>query len=1503
MFDKVILEENEFLTIKDQLNQMFFDYINKTDEELAPLMKTMDPDLFQEMFLNDYLKPFLETHYYPIIEKLASYDLSQISSNLWEDFPIYGIDPFVFNLEGTNANIDFQYFSIQYCDHYNLKGCHLTNLEEIDLIDLNGFDEDVIKSNFNIFLDDAYPIEFRQNYYDHSLTINDYLHLDDHLKERFPDSFHHFMYHKTYEVLGSLKKVSELYKLYPDEMDYILNNMNFYHKIKLQPFLEKFKDIPKEEFLDSYYSFLRDEIIHDYRTFSIEELPVQFIEENRDILLLDSGLPKDILEKYYSSTLSWKDVLDYPILLDICKNNHSLLYQGMENEDFVEILDTDIIDDLVKNHSGFLEYVFTHKNQLHFSNIKNRLNEKDLPFSVWLKKVSMQDASYLHYYLMYIHKESSIYPDGLTLKEILERRDLRSDEENRIIDTIISYIGYDNIMRFQEETSYFTKEKFHNPLYNLEFIGSMIQKYNGRNNPNIYFQKENYNSLLSSVKEVFTCKKPFGFVFDYRDISTSFQDVYPNIFLREEELDGLGDNDKKKVMNSFYSGTMEYEDVKKYPILVDVLKNKDLEIPFEQFLYGYSVIPNFLELCKIYGDYLKYCYLAISSKMIVSLEDACSLIDEKIYENIINGSILKYGEDLPLSFQKKYPYLFLPKDADSKIKERFYYRKFLVEDFLNDEELLKYFTEHHVDLVAGMNKDFSKLIGLKENASLKDNYTKLKIIEDFETWLLTEEEIGDLQDEYISMIREKYDEVDDEFLRNFKEVLMRIMHSNSSKLYRVRSKIMVPILRSSDPIKKLESIEDLYLRNHLPDVFKTYQVFRILHTNSLGQLVLNTNKNSSPVLLHHSLKSNELILSSDLVKVALESNNSSIRNYIHSFQEGYGLYQDALNDKALSMEQEEKLKRFSKMLMALYNESILGKNRRINSSGDFLEDIKNSIHLLSPNGSDDYDLVERVTKMFAHFAGFNSYKELLEHMDSVRNEADRKNRERVKRPFQLRKGDLIKGINSVDYLLPSLQNGIVATEFLGSDAKEKGDSTPLDTDFSYSLFDEDLESGINHSISRDYGPVWFIIEREDPNIEISRDFYGEHEIGDFHKDKIELFRTGEGWHFGIRTGIGSCHISYIVTDNYSPKMGVDVAMGGFYIPIVDKSGHLLFTEDDYDEIRRKMSGLSHYGINTYTFSNHLVIPEVLEIQKDLKEDRSHIQNIGRIIKDSFRRVLENVEIEGECYSFPIKECMDGDLSMGTIEVIDTGSTSRGTSMVGDYDFDYMFRIDSSIFKNSHKRDGIIKVLGNLLHATPNEKNEFREKGVLIDGVDESVDIDISFEAKRDNISYTTDMCLKDRLDTIKKIDPLKYDLVCANIIYAKKVLKDGDCYYKHGHSKWMGNGGLGGVGVENWILQNGGSFIDAAENFVAAATNEDKNGFLDWNTFKYKYQIWDFGENFHGNGIRHDNFVYDNMDELGYKAMLEVLLKELKKYKSRQEVIEILDEENVKIIENDKKII
>ena len=44
-------------------------------------------------------------------------------------------------------------------------------------------------------------------------------------------------------------------------------------------------------------------------------------------------------------------------------------------------------------------------------------------------------------------------------------------------------------------------------------------------------------------------------------------------------------------------------------------------------------------------------------------------------------------------------------------------------------------------------------------------------------------------------------------------------------------------------------------------------------------------------------------------------------------------------------------------------------------------------------------------------------------------------------------------------------------------------------------------------------------------------------------------------------------------------------MNGFYIPVANKEGKIVFTPKDYDELRAKMSGLSYYGVPEQILKN------------------------------------------------------------------------------------------------------------------------------------------------------------------------------------------------------------------------------------------------------------------------------------------------------------------------------
>lgn len=103
---------------------------------------------------------------------------------------------------------------------------------------------------------------------------------------------------------------------------------------------------------------------------------------------------------------------------------------------------------------------------------------------------------------------------------------------------------------------------------------------------------------------------------------------------------------------------------------------------------------------------------------------------------------------------------------------------------------------------------------------------------------------------------------------------------------------------------------------------------------------------------------------------------------------------------------------------------------------------------------------------------------------------------------------------------------------------------------------------------------------------------------------------------------------------------------------------------------------------------------------------------------------------------------------------------------------------------------------------------------------------------------------------------------------AKQILKEAGAYKKGTH----GQGGLGGVGVENWILQNNGSLEAAAREFLESAKGRN------FDEFKDVYRIYDFGQNHvaieRGQGIAYNEFVYDNMTPEGYEAMRSKLIEE-----------------------------
>ena len=619
-------------------------------------------------------------------------------------------------------------------------------------------------------------------------------------------------------------------------------------------------------------------------------------------------------------------------------------------------------------------------------------------------------------------------------------------------------------------------------------------------------------------------------------------------------------------------------------------------------------------------------------------------------------------------------------------------------------------------------------------------------------------------------------------------------------------------------------------------------------------------------------------------------------------------------------------------------------------------DLTNLTSLIKPNSR--YTLADRAVRYFAHFVGIEDLAGAEQYMDDAVKEADARNRKTAEyltttSEPKLQPGDLVKGIGNVCYLSDIFQNGSIAGEYLGD--VSNSDATPLDTDLSVVLHGEQTINQTMASMTANgYGDgLWtvlqsdrttgedrFIITRRGkseadqsvydlsvPDANFDRTDLTQEEIDRRLREiaeakrhrrealsKLEAFFTGAIGpdHYGIRTGFGMNKVDYCVTDStrtdstpVSEVTKLEIALGGFYIPIVDRdSEELVFTPADYDKMRQQMSGLSYYRTGDYQFapdselelgeltldreslsavsapslsstsddaqgasSSSITIPSTTTIISELPASMAETDHKHEVINQAIKQAITDIpDLNLSC-----KDYLDGDLTENIVEMIDTGSTGRQTNAPGSGDFDYMARLDRSILNDPTKKqqitDALLAAFGRENDGSAIVNGNLRLKQVSIDGLAEPVDIDITFAQKTNKVQYPTDAALADRLSNIKNQSEAKYQQVLANIIYAKQFLKANQVYKPRRSPEAEGVGGLGGVGIENWVLQHGGSFKQAARDFLAVADN--CSSFED---FCAHYPVWDYGENH--KGIRskpHDNFVADNMNQAGYNRMKQAL--------------------------------
>ena len=423
------------------------------------------------------------------------------------------------------------------------------------------------------------------------------------------------------------------------------------------------------------------------------------------------------------------------------------------------------------------------------------------------------------------------------------------------------------------------------------------------------------------------------------------------------------------------------------------------------------------------------------------------------------------------------------------------------------------------------------------------------------------------------------------------------------------------------------------------------------------------------------------------------------------------------------------------------------------------------------------------------------------------------------------------------------------------------DGTPFDTDFSEigesNLHSETTLRGVlNSTYSKAYyGTTYYVIKKGDYDEEKS--YTG----GDFEKQKTRY----------LRTAIGSNKISYIITNEWSEEYAYSMAQNGIYIPVIDRdSEQVVFTIEQYEAIREKMKGLTFYRADNFEIDKNARNEAILQTAEQMKKEAE-----GQISTEEKREKI--VKLVKENMPKTVADEMIGDISRKTLEFIDTGSTGRRTNVPGNGDFDFILKCSSR-----EEQKEMISKMRTFIHGTPTGgDNEFniRYEDVKIEGLETPVDIDVTSETKKLEVEYSSDLCVRDRLDNIRNTyGEEAVEQVVDNILVAKKKLKEIGAYKKSTSKGSTELGGFGGIGVENWVLQNGGSFILAMETFLDATKGENGED-IRFEEVKKKYPIYDFGQN-HRVEIKndgHDHFI-EGLTGAGFTKMKEKFPEILREY-------------------------
>lgn len=390
------------------------------------------------------------------------------------------------------------------------------------------------------------------------------------------------------------------------------------------------------------------------------------------------------------------------------------------------------------------------------------------------------------------------------------------------------------------------------------------------------------------------------------------------------------------------------------------------------------------------------------------------------------------------------------------------------------------------------------------------------------------------------------------------------------------------LFQQNNPLQYLEQLEKDFSNDSMPDFAKNFVVFLSdycdYHDYFDDSYKGRGSGHLSPLLkLGDSALREKLVMFSDCFKCTLGSNSSNVVNYLNDLEEGEKIYRkvkdEGISYADLSFEEKQQLDKFASSLDTSYRYSFLGMaDENLPQNNDTIQFIDELSKRMGVKNS----ISDRVIEMYGQFSNIRTIEEVRDYMKTQTEKANERNRNNVNENQFVRtnNGYLIKGIpnDDLDYkvLQSILENGVLPGEFRMANPDE---NTPFDADVSYKkrLSDELYFGG-------EYQLIFKVDDRfvVTSNIEQQKDYTkitDEHIMDDngIIDPRYEVYNTATVQ--GIRTGIPSTEIDAIMVygDTYDSNMAYAIATAGFYIPIINRGGKVLFTEEMYDNLRNSMN--------------------------------------------------------------------------------------------------------------------------------------------------------------------------------------------------------------------------------------------------------------------------------------------------------------------------------------------